>query len=63
MRAMAGGGAMQIVAVTGWGQADDRRRSLDAGFDQHLVKPPDLEAVKQLCARQPGRSDRQREVE
>jgi signal transduction histidine kinase len=30
-----------FVAVTGWGQPDDRRRSLDAGFDHHLVKPVD----------------------
>jgi CheY-like chemotaxis protein len=42
-----------FVAVTGWGQPDDRRRSLDAGFDHHLVKPVDpmdlralLEAVR-----------------
>ncbi|GAB3101368.1 response regulator [Lysobacter terrae] len=63
LRTQASGRAMKLVAVTGWGQAEDRRRSLDAGFDQHLVKPPDLEAVKQLCASQPGRSDRQTEVE
>jgi CheY-like chemotaxis protein/two-component sensor histidine kinase len=64
LRAQSGGAAMRLVAVTGWGQAEDRRRSLDAGFDQHLVKPPDLEAVKQLCATsQPGRSDRHTEVE
>ena len=30
-----------LIAVTGWGQPDDRRRSLDAGFDYHLVKPVD----------------------
>ena len=28
-----------IVAITGWGQADDRQRSKEAGFDDHLVKP------------------------
>ena len=28
-----------LVAVTGYGQAEDRRRSKEAGFDQHLVKP------------------------
>ena len=31
-----------IVALTGWGQEDDRRRSREAGFDGHLVKPVDL---------------------
>jgi CheY-like chemotaxis protein len=42
------GGAMKIVAVTGWGQEGDRRRSTQAGFDHHLVKPieySDLAAV------------------
>ena len=32
---------MALVAVTGWGQEEDRRRSHEAGFDQHLVKPVD----------------------
>jgi signal transduction histidine kinase len=63
LRAQSGGSALRLVAVTGWGQAEDRRRSLDAGFDQHLVKPPDMEAVKQLCASPSGRSDRHTEVE
>ena len=31
-----------IIAITGWGQADDRRRSKEAGFDAHLVKPVEL---------------------
>ncbi len=31
----------RIVAVTGWGQGDDRRRTAEGGFDQHLVKPVD----------------------
>jgi CheY-like chemotaxis protein/anti-sigma regulatory factor (Ser/Thr protein kinase) len=31
--------SITLVAVTGWGQADDRRRSSDAGFDHHLTKP------------------------
>jgi CheY-like chemotaxis protein len=63
LRAQPGGRALRLVAVTGWGQAEDRRRSLDAGFDQHLVKPPELEAVKQLCANQEGRADRHMEME
>ncbi len=33
------GGAVRIYAITGYGQDDDRRRSLEAGFDGHLVKP------------------------
>lgn len=37
-----------IVALTGWGQQSDRERSREAGFDHHLVKPIDLEAIRQL---------------
>ncbi|HVF60525.1 MAG TPA: response regulator [Thermoanaerobaculia bacterium] len=33
---------VRIVALTGWGQEEDRRRSDEAGFDHHLVKPVDL---------------------
>jgi two-component system CheB/CheR fusion protein len=37
-----------IVAMTGYGQADDLKRSLDAGFDRHLVKPVDPDAIEHL---------------
>jgi CheY-like chemotaxis protein/anti-sigma regulatory factor (Ser/Thr protein kinase) len=37
-----------IVALTGWGQEDERRRSREAGFDEHLVKPVDLTALTKL---------------
>lgn len=39
-----------IIALTGWGQADDRRRSSEAGFDAHLVKPVDPEALLRTLA-------------
>jgi CheY-like chemotaxis protein len=32
-----------MLALTGWGQADARRRTMEAGFDHHLVKPVELE--------------------
>ena len=44
------GSTLGIVAVTGWGQPDDRARTRDAGFDEHLTKPPQLEAIQRLCA-------------
>ena len=47
------GRATTIVALTGWGQDEDRRRSSDAGFDTHLVKPVDPEALMQLLASAP----------
>lgn len=37
-----------VIALTGWGQDDDRRRAQQAGFDHHLVKPAELEAVRVL---------------
>src|SRR5205085_9500727 len=39
-----------LVAVTGYGQEDDRRRSRDAGFDRHLVKPVAPEEVAALVS-------------
>lgn len=39
-----------LVALTGWGQDDDRRRSQEAGFDHHLVKPANLPALTKLLA-------------
>ncbi|MES1244278.1 MAG: ATP-binding protein [Acidobacteriota bacterium] len=45
-----------LVALTGWGQEEDRRRSTQAGFDRHLVKPVDPEVLQGLLASvaQPG---------
>ena len=39
-----------LVAVTGWGQPEDLRRTAEAGFDHHLVKPPDLDVLREVCA-------------
>ena len=39
-----------LIALTGWGQQDDRRRSREAGFDHHLVKPVDHDVLEQLLA-------------
>jgi len=39
-----------IVAATGWGQDDDRRRSKEAGFDYHLVKPVEAAELNRLLA-------------
>jgi CheY-like chemotaxis protein len=41
---------LTLIALTGWGQEEDRRRSREAGFDHHLVKPVDLEELGQLLA-------------
>ncbi len=39
-----------LVAMTGYGQESDRQRSLDAGFDHHMVKPADFRIVQQILA-------------
>lgn len=39
-----------LVAVTGWGQDEDRRRSQQAGFDHHLVKPVDPASLERILA-------------
>jgi signal transduction histidine kinase len=40
-----------LVAVTGYGQASDRRKTLDAGFDVHLVKPVEVDRLREVLAR------------
>lgn len=50
IRAQPGGAARTMVACTGWGQAGDRRRSDEVGFDQHLVKPVDPGVLADLLA-------------
>jgi CheY-like chemotaxis protein len=39
-----------VIALTGWGQDEDRRKSKDADFNAHLVKPVDYAALLKLLA-------------
>jgi CheY-like chemotaxis protein len=39
---------MTLVALTGWGQREDRRRTHEAGFDYHLVKPADMGTLQNI---------------
>jgi PAS domain S-box-containing protein len=41
----------RLVAVTGWGQEQDRQRSLEAGFNDHLIKPVSMEDLERVMAR------------
>jgi signal transduction histidine kinase/ActR/RegA family two-component response regulator len=50
IRAEPWGPNVVLVALTGWGQPDDRRKSREAGFDEHLVKPAPLEMVQKVLA-------------
>jgi len=49
IRADARGNDVVLIALTGWGQEDDRRRSRAAGFDYHLVKPADPFEIERIC--------------
>jgi CheY-like chemotaxis protein len=51
VRGMEEGRRVFLVALTGWGQQEDRRRSHEAGFDEHLTKPVELGALQQLLVR------------
>jgi CheY-like chemotaxis protein len=42
--------ALRVIALSGYGQLEDRQRSAAAGFDAHLVKPVDLDALKRVLA-------------
>jgi DNA-binding response OmpR family regulator len=46
------GDAVLIIAITGWGQEDDRRRAREAGFDHHFTKPVDFEMLLDLINRE-----------
>ena len=48
IRELPGGQDVLLVALTGYGQVEDRRKSSEAGFDLHLVKPASTEALQQL---------------
>jgi CheY-like chemotaxis protein/two-component sensor histidine kinase len=50
MRAIPALRDVRLVALTGYGQADDRRRARDSGFDDHLTKPVDLSNVERTIA-------------
>jgi two-component system, chemotaxis family, CheB/CheR fusion protein len=50
IRATEFGKYIHIIAVSGWGQEEDRRKSQDAGFDGHVVKPMDRATLERLIA-------------
>jgi signal transduction histidine kinase/CheY-like chemotaxis protein len=48
------GGGVLLVALTGYGQPEDRRLAFDAGFDRHLTKPVKIEAVESIFGQSPS---------
>ncbi len=60
IREQAWGKDVVLIALTGWGQEEDRQRSEEAGFDHHLPKPVEPDALKRLLAdRSPSKTGRQ----
>jgi signal transduction histidine kinase len=53
LRDLPGGSQLSLIALTGWGQREDRERSHGAGFDHHLVKPVALATLETLLASLP----------
>jgi CheY-like chemotaxis protein len=51
------GRGLTLIALTGWGQDEDRSRSKQAGFDAHLVKPVDYDVLAQVLAAVPAAND------
>ena len=50
IREQSWGKDVMLIAITGWGQDDDRRRSKEAGFDHHMVKPVDPQFLMKILA-------------
>jgi CheY-like chemotaxis protein len=48
IRTQGWGKDMLLIALTGWGQEEDKRKALEAGFDHHLIKPIDPDALEAL---------------
>jgi signal transduction histidine kinase/ActR/RegA family two-component response regulator len=57
IRAAPGGERILLIALTGWGQSDARRRTVAAGFDHHLIKPVDVEQILRLAGQVQRRAD------
>lgn len=55
LRASPWGKSMYLIAQTGWGQDEDRRRAQEAGFDRHMLKPIDTAALVVVLANLPER--------
>ena len=46
--------SMQLIAMTGWGQLDDKNRAIQAGFDRHVAKPLSPDSLRKLLSESAG---------
>ena len=51
IRSQSWGSTVMLIAMTGWGREQDRRAAAESGFDRHLTKPVDLDALRSLVVR------------
>jgi CheY-like chemotaxis protein len=51
IRKQAGGAELLLIALSGWGQEEDKRRAAEAGFDSHLTKPVELARLQRALAK------------
>jgi CheY-like chemotaxis protein len=49
LRLTSEGGSMKLIALSGYGRENDRKRSVEAGFDVHLVKPASVDVIADHC--------------
>jgi CheY-like chemotaxis protein len=61
LRTLDAGADTLLCAVTGWGQAEDKRRAEEAGFDHHLVKPVTRETLQRVLQQMPNPATREAE--
>jgi PAS domain S-box-containing protein len=57
IRSQPWGKSIFMIAQTGWGQEEDRRRATEAGFDRHMLKPVDVGSLMAVLASLPERAD------
>jgi CheY-like chemotaxis protein len=50
------GAGIVLIALTGWGEEEDRRLAMEAGFDRHLLKPVDIAPLREALAVADGRN-------
>ena len=50
IRSQSGAEDVLMIALTGWGQSDARQRTMEAGFDHHLIKPVDFDEIRRLAS-------------
>src|SRR5262249_29766505 len=62
IRSLLGGNEISLIAMTGYGQPEDRRRALQAGFDRYLLEPVDTAVLSQLLTEAVHRGETARQA-